>query len=322
MQHARSVYASGPVEIMPGLFIGDEHNARDDEMLSDLNITTILNVAKETVLPFQQEAGTAPMPMRPSFSTSVATPSAEQFFTPPTTAYPSYLSPTPMFPTSSASPSQQNGHTHLLRNTLSTPNLQSSFHTPSASPNAPSPLALITPRERQSEGDTSSEEGATDSTGSHTTSTSSSIPPSPPSMSASPAGLMGSSVSLPPNALALQVPASPLSGRLNSIRYIKLPWTHDETELAGANGGFSHGCAIIAEALGVTSLAAAGKGKQQQQDQPERPKGNILVHCQCGVSRSATLVIAFVMQAAALRYDFEETQGLMGMHDCYNMVKE
>jgi tyrosine-protein phosphatase len=37
----------GPIEIMPGIFLGNEDNARDHETLARLGIKSILNVAKE-----------------------------------------------------------------------------------------------------------------------------------------------------------------------------------------------------------------------------------------------------------------------------------
>ena len=40
-------YKRGPVEILPGLYLGSERNAKDKNCLSQLNITAILNVGEE-----------------------------------------------------------------------------------------------------------------------------------------------------------------------------------------------------------------------------------------------------------------------------------
>ncbi|EPQ27428.1 uncharacterized protein PFL1_04966 [Pseudozyma flocculosa PF-1] len=430
LQHARSVYSQGPVEILPGLFLGDEHNARDSEMLSDLGITTVLNVAKETVLPFQLEANTSPLRVKASnawpeaSSNSGAPPpvvrlrkESDDFFTPPTTAYPtaSELAKANEAPSSASSsdwssqqpsphnrsakqrsaypPSASPVSASYLRNTASTPNLLSRFKKVSSSESPIASAGLAEEDEQDSanqgqaaerdalteghffrysdqrRGSSDSSEEAYDNASSPssradtcTSSATELTPPAPNSsgvgivttkmqaagVDAAPAAFIATGeqhgedrsditgVDLPSNAIALKVPASPISARMTDLRYIKLPWTHDETDLAAPGGGFTHGCAIIAEALGIDSrvwdpstvaddtsvLPLLFQGDRVDKLQSGSHKGKVLVHCQCGVSRSATLVIAFVMQAAALRYGFEESRALMGMHDCYNMVKE
>ncbi|KAN0065690.1 tyrosine/serine/threonine protein phosphatase [Thecaphora frezii] len=412
LQHARSVYSQGPVEILPGLFLGDEHNARDNEMLSDLGITTVLNVAKETVLPFQLETSNSPLHVRTPSKWLESSPArqcppavrlrkqSDDFFTPPTTAFPSASeladaeASLHLPPRQQASPeSQQYNDAYaplsasLLRNTASTPNLLNRFRTaPTATQPTKSEVARInSPHDRafaagslaeskflrysgqrcDSSGSSDEAYDAASSPSSHagtcTSSATELTPPAPNSSTvtadASKTRALGAdpspsvfvataeydrearsdvtNVALPWNATALKVPASPISARMNDLRYIKLPWTHDETDLAVPGGGFTHGCAIIAEALGIDSrvwdpstvandtsvLPLLFQGDRVDKLQ-SGSKGKVLVHCQCGVSRSATLVIAFVMQAAALRYGFEESRALMGMHDCYNMVKE
>ncbi len=52
---------------------------------------------------------------------------------------------------------------------------------------------------------------------------------------------VGSRRSRPSNATATTVAASAENGRIREMRYIKLPWTHDETELASGHGGFAQG---------------------------------------------------------------------------------
>ncbi|SAM07677.1 hypothetical protein [Absidia glauca] len=44
---SRHYYLHGPIAILPGLYLGDEHNANNDQQLAQLNIHGILNVAAE-----------------------------------------------------------------------------------------------------------------------------------------------------------------------------------------------------------------------------------------------------------------------------------
>ena len=322
LQHARSVYAAGPIEVLPGLFLGDEHNACDEEMLADFGITTILNVAKETTLPFQFNADAAPLLRGPHIAVPATDSVAASPALPMTGVYPP--SAGLLSARLSAVSSRSGGSQYLslpadgvgyLRAHTSTPNLKRAFSQQSAS----SVASKDSRCDSSSEDDMgSSELGAGPSPSSSSTpeldgkhAIHHDDPPCPPSRAIR---------DLPPTATALTIPPSPGSGRASALQYIKLPWTHDEVDLASEDGGFVHGCAVIADVLGLNidkegmplTLGKAG------------PTGNgkVLVHCQCGVSRSATLVIAFVMQAAALGYDFEETRNLQGMHDCYSLVKE
>ncbi|CEH12069.1 protein tyrosine phosphatase [Ceraceosorus bombacis] len=451
LQHARSVYASGPVEILPGLFLGDEHNACDAEMLSDLGITMILNVAKETDLPFQKDAAdvgslasarpsglpTGPLqsaifPARASRSGSLSGDdllSPQNFYTPVTSVFPPNTPLPPSISTSTARGAHRSSvqyaasslklkeaqpvtPPHYLRSTLSTPNLQQTYKGKlsadgSSNSREPSPLKLGTPRAPEADdlerlsrscghtgersaspqahrtaGEDASEAGSAATSWSTSSSvggdeasaswtSSRTTPSSSPSAEAhdmrtveeaqevgAPAVSVAddltprrddltsklfdkqsssgseTDVVLPAEAIALSIPASPLGGRMQALRYVKLPWTHDETELAAPGGGFSVGCALIAECLQVGSFTpvkveghSGGVGDQADVQIRTMPKqrpspGRILVHCQCGVSRSATLVIAFVMEAAALGYPLEGAQGLSGMHDCYTLVKD
>ncbi|CAG8484984.1 12708_t:CDS:1 [Acaulospora morrowiae] len=66
----------------------------------------------------------------------------------------------------------------------------------------------------------------------------------------------------------------PATSDFNSLKYKKFFWTHNQENL---NSDFSSAFAFIDEAR------SAGR--------------NILVHCQCGVSRSASLIIGYVMKA-------------------------
>ncbi|SPO28203.1 uncharacterized protein UTRI_04578_B [Ustilago trichophora] len=420
LQHARSVYSHGPVEVLPGLFLGDEHNARDDQMLSALGITTILNVAKETILDFQSNTSQSSALANASHSawtnasnrignsnassrSNVAgsrtqhgagylsdlsgqvPPTPNTYFTPPTTA---------SLPTATghgeASSPRDAISSSVLRNTSSTPNLLTHFL--NAEPTSTSEAAAALPNAAAESNSTSdlrtltaqdvlkyrslrrnsnsSSDDAFDTASSPSSSraastcTSAATELTPPALislkpredadahgntSQQPSPSYGfdddsqrspsswvTQVELPSNATATRVSSNAGNGRAREIRYVKLPWTHDETDLASGHGGFAQGCALIAEALGIDARywyaakiaedrdACAGLEDDASLEhvQTSQSPGKILVHCQCGVSRSATLVIAFVMQAAAMRYGFESARTLLGMHDCYNMVKE
>ncbi|KAF8271344.1 hypothetical protein EI94DRAFT_1698119 [Lactarius quietus] len=63
------------------------------------------------------------------------------------------------------------------------------------------------------------------------------------------------------------------------LHYLKLLWSHGQSDLVQC--GFPEAMAFVDQSL------ARGEG--------------VLIHCQCGISRSATLVIALVMRAASLR---------------------
>lgn len=400
LQHARSVYSNGPVEILPGLFLGDEHNARDEHTLSALGITTILNVAKETVLEFQHESGsssashaawphassrTSPRPsgVHPSALAGDVPPTPNTYFTPPTTA----ALPSAAGHGAASSPRDAISAS-ILRNTSSTPNLLTQFlNTDAASVReadavgadaelvSPSDLRTLTAQDvlryrslRRTSGSSSDDayDTASSPSSSHapSTCTSAATDLTPPALmnlkvneEADALGYLSqhsspgyvsdddlqrspspwvTQVELPINATVMRVPANSGQGRLREMRYIKLPWTHDETDLASSHGGLGQGCALIAEALRIDArywyapkiaedpdaCLALHDDASLQHVQTSRSPGKILVHCQCGVSRSATLVIAFVMQAAAMRYGFDGARSLLGMHDCYNMVKE
>ncbi|KAK7058795.1 hypothetical protein VNI00_001419 [Paramarasmius palmivorus] len=96
-------------------------------------------------------------------------------------------------------------------------------------------------------------------------------------------------------------PPHPPSGR-PGMHYLKLQWSHGQQDLVA--GGFP-------SAMEFTDAAQ------------QRGEG-VLIHCQCGVSRSATLVIALVMRAAADRSPNvpSEVWALKGMQGAYDFVKE
>ncbi|KAL9716070.1 tyrosine/serine/threonine protein phosphatase [Leucoagaricus gongylophorus] len=85
------------------------------------------------------------------------------------------------------------------------------------------------------------------------------------------------------------------------MHYLNLQWSHGQKDLV--NDGFQAGMAFADAAF------ARGDG--------------VLVHCQCGISRSATMVIALVMRAAAHRSPSvpPEVWALEGMQGAYSYVK-
>lgn len=382
LQHARSVYAEGPIEVLPGVFLGDEHNARDEKTLYRLGITTILNVAKETDLSFRNIDTISECPPSASsgrgrssraltmslghaakhasqrrgdqYDHTMATASSNTANSPSLAGSGDETYVTPVAESATvtkpvtAPPSDSKP---LLRSTSSTPNLRAEFTFSAAtlhqseSEQKGEGLAIDSdvcrdsaPHSRRpdsgstvSETESSTSTDATLSSGpgvSSETLASEDVSEAIPSNgtlewsednATQEGGALYSDVELPADATRLTIPSSPASGRPYPLRYVKLPWTHDQTDLAGPNGGFAQGCAVISEALAIDHYGrrTVSEGGGDQAPQP----GKVLVHCQCGVSRSATLVIAFVMQASALDYSLVADKGLAGMHACYDMVK-
>ncbi len=70
-------YADGPIQVIPGIWIGSEDNARDWKGLLERGIKSILNVAKEVASPFDtlQQANSAlrPAASTPDFRTRIST---------------------------------------------------------------------------------------------------------------------------------------------------------------------------------------------------------------------------------------------------------
>ncbi|QRW05010.1 Dual specificity phosphatase, catalytic domain [Ceratobasidium sp. AG-Ba] len=99
------------------------------------------------------------------------------------------------------------------------------------------------------------------------------------------------------------VPFVPPTGG-SALLYIHLPWSHGQSDLV--KSGFPTAMSFV--------------------DHARRKGQGVLIHCQCGVSRSATLVIALVMRASMPRDDVpvpEELKSVQGsMHNAYAFVKE
>ncbi|GJJ08736.1 hypothetical protein Clacol_002955 [Clathrus columnatus] len=99
------------------------------------------------------------------------------------------------------------------------------------------------------------------------------------------------------------IPSHVPSGR-PAMHYLRLPWSHGQADLV--HKGFIEGMAFVDASL------SRGDG--------------VLIHCQCGVSRSATMVIALVMRAAHSNSPSIPPEVLAlksgGMHASYAFVKE
>jgi tyrosine-protein phosphatase len=59
-------YADGPLEVIPGVWIGSEDNARDWDALTRRGIKAILNVAKEVMTPFDEIVPEPPSGLSPA----------------------------------------------------------------------------------------------------------------------------------------------------------------------------------------------------------------------------------------------------------------
>ncbi|KAJ2961121.1 hypothetical protein NQZ79_g3562 [Umbelopsis isabellina] len=290
--HKSRPYSNGPICILPNLYLGDEHNANDTEQLHNLGIGYILNVAKEVDHPHQQEFASSDISdndddeggaTSPSLSISSSASSASSIDTLKSFSF------------------GVGGTDYISR--------RSSFRM-----NVDSPTRLASPLDDYGE----------------------KCPFSPRGPKSTPRGLKvlrfkpaASSLSFTsafratrqeptlnrtapkryPKRLTRRLSSThsaELRGRrkrhtisevaqaedglqLHQIKYKKLPWTHNHKNLAFELG----------PALDIIERARTSKRA-------------ILVHCQCGVARSASLVIAYVMQAFKISldqaYDFVKTK--------------
>ncbi|BGP52731.1 tyrosine/serine/threonine protein phosphatase [Rhodotorula sphaerocarpa] len=323
-------YALGPREILPGIFLGSEQNAKDAGVLRDWRIGFVLNVAKEVECPWTDEiqllaaqdavdrltlngSGRSPMDFDQP-SPRVRTPLARRATPPPPLRRANTDAPeaTPILSTSpddamSVFSSEAGTITSspipvrptFIRPTASTPNLHASFD-PLASP--PPPVPPI-PDLRDVSGVYASLGEAI-------------MDPDPPSPSAPEPAVFrrpsraSRSLTRHPTVStcrapdAMRIPPNPATGR-PELEYLWLKWGHDEADLVEAQK-FQTAFDFLDEA--------------RERD------ARVLVHCQCGVSRSATVVIAYCMREAAkaIEEDREanELAGCAGMHDTYSFVKE
>ncbi|SCV68771.1 BQ2448_892 [Microbotryum intermedium] len=317
-------YALGPREILPGIFLGSEQNARDPAVLAKWGFGFVLNVAKEVDCPWVDDAPmVAPPVERRSSAASVKFVEEEKVsFQAPTFSLARSLSEeTPPRASTSTSTSttgvdapetvrSKSSHRRtktqgvifvpetsfparpgFVRPTVSTPNLQSIFTASAVSPpNADISTALIEPTVAAAPLDLLT-------------------PAASPSMRRGSPRLRRKSqmdVDASPDG-SIKFPSNPTSGR-PEIDYLWLKWGHDESDLVEARK--------FQIAFDFLDRARASNGG----------KGRVLVHCQCGVSRSATVVIAYCMREAARALEegrqLPELAGCTGMHDTYSFVKE
>jgi hypothetical protein len=107
-------------------------------------------------------------------------------------------------------------------------------------------------------------------------------------------------------------PANPRTGRPR-LEYWKLPWGHDQADLV------EHFDSIF------DWIDKARNRDGHQNGDETGGGGKVLIHCQCGVSRSASVCIAYVMWLAKEgRLGVGKVDGTktMGMHDAYEFVKQ
>lgn len=263
-------YQYGPKEILPGLYLGSEQNAKDPAILRKHGITTVLCVAKEVQCPWLTEVSCPDIPeaeeemeeeqmdeaaLVPPHAAATLAMGNRLRVTASDVSTP-HLSPD--------SRSRSSSRPLLIRSSASTPNLQLRFREAVAST---SDLSSADSHSRD------------------------------PSLACS-NSTVARSAALHSGYLHREFPSNRLSGR-PAIRYTKLPWGHDEDDIATHFATYSI-CELI--------------------DQAREEGGSCLVHCQLGVSRSATLMIGYCMRQAGLGTE-EALTGVKTMHESYTYVR-
>lgn len=112
----------------------------------------------------------------------------------------------------------------------------------------------------------------------------------------------------------------PAQGSRPAMHYLKLPWSHGQPELV--KDGF------VTAMTFVDAARQRGDGVLVQYvyfciSFVTTPNNLLTSSCQCGVSRSATVVIALVMRAAVIPTPFSELEGISekGFSGAYDFVK-
>ncbi|GAA5947062.1 hypothetical protein JCM3765_002135 [Sporobolomyces pararoseus] len=309
-------YALGPREILPGIYLGSEQNAKDPRVLKDWKFGFVLNVAKEVDCPWvdevieDEEVNGPKEEEKKEKSIATTTPSPprkHKHRRTKTQAAVDVRASTPSGTPSEARPVRP----PFIRPTASTPNLQSVFKSSSSFTSTAPPVPPLPKIHLPATPDASEE-----MLRSLSSSPPNSYPPiprrSPPRVRIHPHSAKNPSASttpsLPPSTCrskgVVRFPQNRRTGR-PSIEYLWLKWGHDEADLVEAH-----------------KFQSAFDFLDEARDRGEK----VLVHCQCGVSRSATVVIAYCMREAAKALeegrDAKELSGCTGMHDTYSFVKE
>ncbi|GAA6011087.1 hypothetical protein JCM11491_005933 [Sporobolomyces phaffii] len=330
-------YALGPREILPGIFLGSEQNAKDPAVLREWKFGFVLNVAKEVECPWLLDDVTEDDSSSSSTRSADGEPRAAGANKEPPTSPPRKhkhrRTKTQAANEVVRPPALASDHPRppvrppFIRPTASTPNLQSVFRSSTLPPVPPVPKLSLpdTPDSGQDMLRLLSSSPPPDSFAPVPP------PPPPPPLRRSPprarvhpphgvappaaSNAPPSTTTNPPRPSAaasttcrspgvVRFPRNGVTGR-PAIEYQWLKWGHDEADLVEAH-----------------KFQAAFDFLDEAQARGER----VLVHCQCGVSRSATVVIAYCMREAAKALDegrdAKELSGCTGMHDTYSFVKE
>lgn len=283
-------YALGPRGILPGIFLGSEQNARDGKVLKDWGIGFVLNVAKEVECPWTDDMideGDEEVEESTEGGSSASLDDVPRPPLPSTSTTPSPLKHKHRRTMTHANISIAATSTTpkpppFVRSTTSTPNLQMAY---AAHPSQQSPPPAFSPTVNPD-----------DNHHVRAASSNSARERSPPPRSRLPS-VVPHTVLAPPQTSSLRFPSNTRSVR-PTVEYLWLKWGHDESDLV-EGGKFQIAFDFI--------------------DKAREKKQNILIHCQCGVSRSGTVVIAYCMREAARALEegrvSSELAGITGMHD-------